>query len=243
MNYLQMKKEVLNKQIDIDNFPQPNVFQCWDFIFYCAEKYLGGTRVHCGITGYVCDVATQEKTNGILNWCDNVGLNTQLRQGDICIWATGSPDAPLSHIAMYDHDNGPNEVYFLGQNQAGKPYVSVDRISIAGIIAVYRPHAFETSIGTSNEPQSEPQSDNNSTTILNTVPTDFHAEVGTFYPEGTIRIRKAPSLKGVDTGVCYTMGEHVIYDGYVIREGYVWVSWLTAKGHRRWMACGEAKMG
>lgn len=77
-------------------------------------------------------------------------------------------------------------------------------------------------------------------TVLNGIPSDFNRESATFYPNTTLKIRKAPSLKGVDTGLYYTNGMHVQYDGYVKREGYCWISWISAStGERRWMACGE----
>ena len=31
----------------------------------------------------------------------------------------------------------------------------------------------------------------------------------------------------------------VQYDGYVKRDGYVWISWIGSSGMRRWMAGGE----
>lgn len=35
----------------------------------------------------------------------------------------------------------------------------------------------------------------------------------------------------------------VTYDGYVVREGYVWISWIsTNDGTRRWMACSKANV-
>lgn len=77
-------------------------------------------------------------------------------------------------------------------------------------------------------------------TKLNSIPSDFVYEKATFYPNTTIKIRKAPSLKGEDTGVRYKKGQSVVYDGYVRREGYVWISWIGASsGERRWMAAGE----
>ena len=76
-------------------------------------------------------------------------------------------------------------------------------------------------------------------TVLNSTPSDFKHEKATFYPNCTIKIRKAPGLKGQDTGVTYIKGQHVNYDGYVRREGYVWISWTCGDGTRRWMAAGE----
>ncbi len=78
-----------------------------------------------------------------------------------------------------------------------------------------------------------------SASVLNGIPSDFVHEKATFYPACTIKIRRAPSLKGQDTGLTYIQGQHVNYDGYVRREGYVWISWIGADGTRRWMACGE----
>lgn len=76
--------------------------------------------------------------------------------------------------------------------------------------------------------------------VLNSIPSDFVYENATFYPNTTIKIRKAPSLKGEDTGVRYKKGQSVRYDGYVRREGFVWISWIGASsGQRRWMAAGE----
>lgn len=76
-------------------------------------------------------------------------------------------------------------------------------------------------------------------TVLNEIPSDFIKEYGTFYPNCTIKIREAPSQKGNDTGLYYTNGMSVRYDGYVKRDGYVWISWIGASGKRRWMAGGE----
>ena len=75
--------------------------------------------------------------------------------------------------------------------------------------------------------------------VLNEIPNDFIKEYGTFYPNCTIKIREAPSQKGNDTGLYYTNGMSVQYDGYVKRDGYVWISWICASGKRRWMAGGE----
>lgn len=134
MNYNKIKSECLGKAYDIDGYYGA---QCWDFAAYVMEHYYGGHPIHCGITGYVQDIALTRKTNGILNFMIDVGLQATLQPGDICIWKRGAPDCPLSHIALYDHDNGQSEVYFLGQNQ-GHPYVTIQRISTAGIIAVFR---------------------------------------------------------------------------------------------------------
>lgn len=132
--YEQIKRETLNKSYDLDGYYGA---QCWDFACYVFEHYYNGKRIHCGATGYVQDFATQKKTNGILNFMNDIGLNEILQPGDVCVWGPCAA-APYSHVALYDSDNGSDEVYFLGQNQNGASYVTVSRISISGIIGVFR---------------------------------------------------------------------------------------------------------
>ena len=40
-------------------------------------------------------------------------------------------------------------------------------------------------------------------TVLNSVPSDFIRESATFYPNTILKIRKAPTESGVDTGLIY----------------------------------------
>lgn len=77
--------------------------------------------------------------------------------------------------------------------------------------------------------------------VLNSIPGDFIREGATFIcTVDSIKIRKAPSTNGADTGLRYEKGQSVRYDGYVKRGGYVWISWISAStGTRRWMAVGE----
>lgn len=102
--YQQIKNETINKSYDLDGYYGA---QYWDYAGNVLEHYFNGTRINCGLTGYVQDFVTQKNTNGILNF-----MNEILQPGDICV---GGPcaAAPYSHVALYDSDNGPNEVYFL----------------------------------------------------------------------------------------------------------------------------------
>lgn len=229
--YNRMKSEVLGKSIDIDGWYGA---QCWDFVAYVMQHYYGGKAIHCGLTGYVKDIANQRKTNGILNFCKDIGLKATLQPGDICVWGncTACPD---SHIAIYDHDNGQDAVYFLGQNQGARK-VTVARIPVTGIIGVFRPNTIAGEGEGAAKKTAKPQ------TVLNQIPANFHKENATFtVTVDKIKIRQAPSLAGKDTGLTYDKGMSVNYDGYVIREGYVWISWIGSSTHtRRWMACGKA---
>lgn len=80
------------------------------------------------------------------------------------------------------------------------------------------------------------------TLILNSIPNDFKYESAIFTVtiNSSIKIRRAPSLQGVDTGLKYVKGNSVKYDGYVKREGYIWISWVSLSDKtRRWMASGK----
>lgn len=207
---------------------------CWDFAAYVMQHYYGGKAIHCGQTGYVKDIANQRATNGILNFMKDVGLSAQLQPGDICIWGNCSA-CPSSHIAIYDHDNGQGAVFFLGQNQGGYG-VTIKQIPVNGIIGVFRPNHI---VGEGSTAPAVVKKTAQPVTVLNSIPSDFHRENATFHVTvDKIKIRQAPSIAGKDTGLTYNKGMAVNYDGYVVREGYIWISWIGQSGTRRWMACG-----
>lgn len=130
----------LGQKIDVDGFPAQDEYQCWDYVCGKYMPYIGGVIIHCRESGYVKDVANQRKTNGILDFCDDVGLKATLQPGDICVWGNCKA-CPSSHIAIYDHDEGQKAVFFSGQNQP-YAYVNIAEIPVSGIIGVFRPKIF-----------------------------------------------------------------------------------------------------
>lgn len=150
-SYNEFKQQTLWKSFDVDGFPAYQKYQCWDYVSGVYFPYIGGFKISCTKTGYVKDIANQRATNGILDFCTDIGLQAELQPGDICIWGN-SPECPLSHIAIYDHDEGQNAVYFLGQNQP-YTYVTVKQIPVGGIIGVFRPDIF---MGKNPEPAPKP---------------------------------------------------------------------------------------
>lgn len=150
--------------------------------------------------------------------------------GDWCVWGS-THGGGLGHVAMFLYDNGDGTGMFFGMNQ-GKYHspANIMRITYSGSLGALRYKYYDK-----EQPAPVPN-----VTVLNGIPSDFHYEHATFTANTRIKIRRAPSLKGQDTGLYYDKGMSVIYDGYVKREGYVWISWISAKdGTRRWMACGE----
>ena len=140
-SYNAFKKSVLGQKIDVDGYPVLQPYQCWDVVSGKYFPYIGGFKISCTASGYVKDIAKQRLTNGLLDFCIDIGLKAEMQPGDIVVWDNRPPHCPLSHIAIYDHDNGQNEIYFLGQNQP-VPYCTVARIPWQGIIGVFRPKIF-----------------------------------------------------------------------------------------------------
>lgn len=128
----------------------------------------------------------------------------------------------------HSYDRNPQGVWHLPNN------ISADKACVIDGTNIVNKGAFNWKYADSVPSPSSGEK------VMNYIPSDFIYENATFYPNTTIKIRKAPSLNGEDTGVRYIKGQSVRYDGYVKREGYVWISWIGgSSGQRRWMAAGE----
>lgn len=210
--YAEIKTELYARSFDVDGAYGG---QCWDgFARYC--QLLGYPYANCTASGYVKDLYEQRNTNGMLK---NFTLVSVMQAGDICVFKV-SKSCPLSHVAIFDHDAGSGYGWFLGMNQNGVSQFTLTKLPYCDTYDyAFRPNCFIK--------QKE------------TVP-NFTKETGIFYPNTTLKIRKSPSLSGEDTGLVYTKGMSVMYEGYVKAEGYVWITWKSAKsGERRWMAAGK----
>lgn len=221
--YYNYRQNMMGKTVDHDG---AYGCQCWDGN-YDYDKYLGFVGPHCTSSGYVKDIWLNRKANGMLNNCIEI---TQLIPGAIVVFKEVPSVTPYSHIAIFDSDVNGSCGRFFGTNQGGKN--GAYNITVFPYSAMYDTAFLPKALIL-------PDVNEEKHDILNYIPSDFHREIGVFYPNCTIKIRRAPSLKGKDTGLYYTNGMHVQYDGYVKREGYCWISWIGADNSRRWMACGE----
>lgn len=113
MTYNEFKNQVLGKAFDLDHAYGA---QCWDGGMKWLI-YLGYKAIHCTTTGYVKDIWNNRKTNGILNYCNEV---TVMQQGDIAVFKEVAGVTPYSHIAIFDSDIDGKFGWFLGQNQGGR---------------------------------------------------------------------------------------------------------------------------
>lgn len=113
INYQDFKKAVLGKVFDIDGYYGA---QCWDgFAKYMID--LGYKAIHCTTSKFVKDIWNNRKTNGILNYCNEVSI---MQAGDIAVFKEVAGVTPYSHIAIFDSDIDGKQGWFLGQNQGGK---------------------------------------------------------------------------------------------------------------------------
>lgn len=222
--YYNYRQKMMGKTVDHDG---AYGCQCWDGN-YDYDKYLGFVGPNCTSSGYVKDIWLNRKTNGMLTHCIEI---TKLVPGAIVVFKEVPNVTPYSHIAIFDSDVNGSCGRFFGTNQGGKN--GAYNITVFPYSAMYETAFLPKTLILQNVEEEKQD-------ILNYIPSDFHRETGVFYPNCTIRIRRAPSLKGVDTGLYYKQDMYVNYDGYVKREGYCWISWIGAStGERRWMACGE----
>lgn len=111
-NYNEFKSQVLGKGFDIDG---AYGYQCWDgYAQYC--KYLSVPFANCTQSGYVKDIWNLRKSNGTLNYFDEVEI---MQPGDIAVFKEVAGWTPVSHIAIFDSDIDGVYGNFLGQNQGG----------------------------------------------------------------------------------------------------------------------------
>ena len=172
-------------------------------------------------------------------------------QAELGQTTTSSPSAPNTSNGEKYSTGTPicTNTLSVNCNGTGKIYTSDWNGTIGKVIKgakyPYRVDRNGVAIGWTNNTgiDTDPHVPGGSTqsvqTVLNGIPSDFNRESATFYPNTTLKIRKAPTEKGIDTGLFYKQGMSVRYDGYVKREGFVWISWISAStGERRWMKAG-----
>ena len=150
INYQSFKNAVLGKAFDIDGFFGA---QCWDgFAKYMID--LGYRAVHCTTSQFVKDIWNNRKTNGILNYCNEV---TVMQPGDIAVFKEVALWTPYSHVAIFDHDAGGGYGWFLGQNQGGKngAFTLCKLPYSATFDTAFRPKCFVNSQTAKPKPQSK----------------------------------------------------------------------------------------
>ncbi|WP_305177762.1 hypothetical protein [Faecalibaculum rodentium] len=209
---------VNGKRFDIDGYYGA---QCWDGAMHVNREYWGGSVHHCGGDGYVYNLWTKRKTNGILNDFVEVPMD-EAQDGDVFIWNKGAPECVYSHIAIFRKwDNAQHSrAIFLGQNQGGAGGAfNQASISVAGVLGVLRPKCYVQA----GKPAAKPSGQ--TTTV------EWIAEKGTAtFTRDHINIHKDGPNGPVVPGVQYMAGQSVKYFAKCAYNGHRWVRYVRASG-------------
>lgn len=187
--------------------------QCVDLIMAYVKNF-----ANFRVSGNAIDYLTNTLPNG---WRRYRKGEAAISPGDIAIWHWGSWDK-YGHVGIVI-DVRSNIITSVEQNVDGTP----ERGGAAKIMA--RDDTYL--VGFIRPPYDNGE---NWTRI---------PEQGRFIVEVTeINVRTKPSIfsQKVDS---YTTGEKVFYDSYVINEGLIWISYISYKGERHYIATGACKNG
>ena len=183
--------------------------QCVDLIMAYVKTF-----ANFQIYGNAIDYLTNSIPSG---WKRYYKGDTNIAPGDIAIWHWGSWDK-YGHVGIVIEVNN-GLITSVEQNVDGTPeqggvarIMSRDDTCLAGFI---RP-SYD-----SNEDWTR-VNENGKFTV--TVP--------------AINVRTKPSISG-EIVSSYSEGEVVYYDSYVIKEGFVWISYISYSNERRYMAIGS----
>lgn len=183
--------------------------QCVDLIMAYVKTF-----ANFQIYGNAIDYLTNSIPSG---WKRYYKGDTNIAPGDIAIWHWGSWDK-YGHVGIVIEVN-KGLITSVEQNVDSSPeqggvarIMSRDDTCLAGFI---RP-SYD-----SNEDWTRVD-ENGKFTV--TVP--------------AINVRTKPSISG-EIVSSYSEGEVVYYDSYVIKEGFVWISYISYSNERRYMAVGS----
>lgn len=210
---------LIGKRTDYDGYYGA---QCVDLIGHVYQKFWNFTP-----WGNAIDYMTNAMPAGFKRYKKG---ETQIQAGDIAIWKWG-PGDKFGHISIVTAVNG-RMITSVDQNVDG----NWDYLTVGGparlqtrndtyLVGFIRP-VF----------QADPANDKATTERYWTrVPerASFTLTVD------KINVRNEPSTKTGKIVATYKKGELVNYDSYTIANGYVWISYVSTSGARRYMAIGE----
>ena len=180
----------------------------------CVDLIMHVNQKYFGMRtwGNAIDYASNAMPSGFKRYSKG---QTNPQPGDILVWNWGSWDI-YGHIGICTAFDGVN-ITSVEQNVDGGPTsLNYD----ACLVAILRP-PLEVD-GTTNS------------RYWTRVPES--ASVVVDLPK--INVRNEPSTAGSPVAA-YSQGERVNYDSYVVANGYVWISYISGSGVRRYMAIGE----
>lgn len=160
------------------------------------------------------------------------------REGALMIWKGGAGN--YGHVAVCEELIDVNTIGWGESNYGGAMFLYQKRNPNGYAGLRFMGYLVHKDLPVVEEAPAPEQPAPSSGEILNEVPSDFNYELWHFTcGDSNVNIRRAPSTSGQLTGDWYEPGMSFNYDGFVRREGYVWLSYIGKDGTRRWVAGGE----
>lgn len=152
----QFYDNVIGKSIDVDGAYGSQCVDLWNYF----NVNMNGVYINCAPSGYAHSIYENRKNNGALKYFDDAGKDlSKAQRGDWVIWGVNSKSCPLSHVAMFWDFNNKTTSKFLGQNQGGKMYASVDVLYDEGVIGILRPKQYVAPLDDSKYLNISPEAD------------------------------------------------------------------------------------
>ena len=145
-----------------------------------------------------------------------------IQPGDIAVWYTSHP---YGHIGVVTAVNG-NLITSVEQNVDG----NADALTVGGPARVIS--RYDTTLACFIRPPYEITTATNDRNFTH-IPEKWHFTVGV----DALNVRNYPATNG-DVVATYSKGEVINYDCYCIANGYVWISYISRSGIRRYVATG-----
>lgn len=204
---------LVGRRIDVDGYYGS---QCVDLIMHVCERFFGYRPY-----GNAIDYTANKLPSGFKRYSRG---QARVEPGDILVWKWGSWDR-YGHIGVCTSYDGVN-VTSVEQNVDG----GHGSLTMGGP-ARYRTRTDACLVSIIKPPyeaESVPQRTWSRVTERATFTLTVNA----------INVRSEPTLSSPVVAV-YKKGQSVHYDSYCIANGYVWISYISYSGKRRYMAIGE----
>ena len=141
MNFREWLNSRNGRPVDVDGWYGA---QCWDSwsdyatAMFGVPTYTTGTGAGGRGThrpGYACEVYHQFDRSGLNRWFTRYPANVRAQPGDAAFWEWGSPEGPMSHVAIVVEDRG-SHIYCMTQNPRPNGYATLSK---AGLLGYLRP--------------------------------------------------------------------------------------------------------
>lgn len=208
--------------------------QCVDLPNWILGKFFGKS-----IWGNAIDLLGSAQEAGYEVIYDAPGVNP--KAGDLFVMSTYAH--PYGHTGLVISDSDGYTLHTIEQNIDG----NADSLTIGGP-ARYAMRGFSDAtgqvLGWIRPPYSQEVYQGSTSPEVD--PTDWRKikdEQGTMTVQvAAVRVRNTPSVSG-EIVATYGYGMSFVYDSVYVGDGYIWVSYISQTGVRRYVACGKEENG